>query len=260
MGSHDKKVPLADRLKKYIEEGGFLVTTGRSLDTIIADLFPDIIGFEKQEIKGGAFKGEISSLEHPFIQEASKKKALKFWIEDKSHPIKKVKPDITDLVFSKKLEKKHGSGAVVVSLTCGGGTVVYMLSQLHSPKSNEQLHYTNAYMISNILDEAVTRAIPDEIASPSDMTQMAYVNMVVIDDPSKECVFCGSAFKDYDGKVLRCGACGTHYHEFCLDQQLSREGVCKEFGRLLVYEKFKNAINAGFAPAMTAFTATISTV
>ena len=84
VGSHDRKVALADRFKKYVEEGGHLVTTSRCLDSIISNLFPDMISFDKKEIKGGTFKGEISKLEHPFIQGATKKKALKFWVEDKT--------------------------------------------------------------------------------------------------------------------------------------------------------------------------------
>ena len=248
VGSHDKKAALADRFKKYIEEGGYLVTTARCLDTIIADLFPDIIGYDKTEMKGGAFKGEISSLDHPFIRGATKKKALKFWIEDKSHPIKKVKPGMQELVTSKKLEKKYGSGALIVALNHGSGMIVHMLPKLHPSRSNENGHYVSAYILSNILDEAVTKAIPDEIRTPSDVSQMAYVNMVIIDDPSKKCVFCKSTFKDYEGKVFRCGPCGIHYHEFCLEQQMAREGTCTGCGRVMIYEKFKETINVAAAP------------
>ncbi|UCE74916.1 MAG: hypothetical protein JSV56_04230 [Methanomassiliicoccales archaeon] len=248
IGSHDKKVPLADRLKKYIEEGGFLVTTARCLDSFIADLFPDIITYEKQQIKGGAFKGEISSLEHPLFRGATKKKAMKFWIEDNCHPIKKVKPDIDEVVSSKKLEKKYGSGAMIVALNYGAGMIVHMLPKLHPPQSNEQGHYVSAYLLSNILDEAVNKAIPDEIRMPSDMRQMAYVNMVIIDDPSKNCAFCKSTFKEYEGKVFRCGSCGEHYHEFCIEQQLARDGTCRKCGKLMIYEKFKEAINSVYEP------------
>lgn len=248
IGSHNKKVPLANRLKKYVEEGGHLVTTSRCLDKILTDIFPDLITYDKKEIKGGAFKGEVSSLEHPFIRGATKKKALKFWIEDKSHPIKKVKPGIDELISSKKLEKKYGSGALIVVLNYGSGMIVHMLPKLHPSQSNEQGHYISAYMLSNILDEAVTKATPDEIRMPSDMSQMAYVNMVMIDDPSKKCDFCGSTFKNYEGKIFKCGACGAHYHEFCLEQQLSRDGICSSCGKLMIYEKYKASIDAAVAP------------
>lgn len=247
IGSHDKKAPLTERLKKYVEDGGHLLTTAKCLDTIVADLFPSLIGYDKKEIKGGSFKGEIPSLGHPFIKGATKKKALKFWVEDKSHPIKKVKPDLTEIVTSKKLEKKYGSGAMVVALSHGSGMVVHMLPKLHPPQSNELGHYVSAYILSNVLDEAVNKAIPDEITAPSDLRQMAYVNMVVLDDPTKKCVFCGSTFKNYDGKVLKCGACGTHYHEFCIEQQMAREGTCSKCGKVMVYEKFKGAMDAASA-------------
>lgn len=248
IGSHDKKAALADRLKKFIEEGGYLVTTARCLDTILADLFPDLIGYDKQEIKDGAFKGEIPRLEHPFIRGATKKKALKFWIEDGSHPIKKVKPGIDELVSSKKLEKKYGSGALIVALNYGSGMIIHMLPKLHPSKSNEQGHYVSAYILSNILDEAVAKAIPDEIRMPSDVSQMAYVNMVIVDEPSKKCVFCGSTFKDFEGKVFKCGSCGAHYHEFCLEQQMARDGTCSSCGRVMVYEKFKTSLDVAASP------------
>lgn len=244
IGSHDKKPALSDRFKKYIEDGGYLVTTGRCLDTIIAGLFPDIISYDKKEIKGGAFKGEISSLEHPLIRGATKKKALKFWVEDKSHPIKKVKPVIQEIVTSKKLQKKYGSGAILISFNYGEGMIVHMLPRLHPSQSNEQLHYTSAYLLSNILDEAVNKKIPDEIRTATDARQVSYVNMVIIDDPSKKCAFCESTFKDYEGKVFRCSACNSNYHEFCLEQQLGRDGICNKCKKLMIYEKYKGAINA----------------
>ncbi len=248
IGSHDKKAPLADRFKRYIEEGGILITTGRCLDTILAGLFPDLLTYEKNKIKGGAFKGEISNLEHPFIRGATKKKALKFWVGDKCHPIKKVNPDVGEIVTSKKLEKKYGSGALMVRCNYGEGMLVYMLPQLHPPKSNEQGHYLSAYMLSNILDEALIKAIPDEIMAPSSGDQMAYVTMAIIEDPSKKCIFCESQFADYEGKVFRCGGCETHYHEFCLDQQMAKEGTCKNCGRLMIFEKYKSAINTASGP------------
>lgn len=248
IGSHDKKAALADRLKTFTEEGGYLVTTAKCLDSIVVDIFPDLIGFDKKEIKGGAFKGEIPRLEHPFIRGATKKKALKFWVEDRAHPIKKVKPGVDELVTSKKLEKKYGSGALIVALNYGSGMIVHMLPKLHPSQSKENSHYVSAYILSNILDEAVTKAIPDEIRMPSDMRQMAYVNMVVIDEPSKKCVFCGSSFKNYEGHVFKCGACGTHYHEFCLEQQLAIDGTCASCSKVMIYEKYKEALYAAAAP------------
>jgi hypothetical protein len=242
VGSHDKKEPLADRLKKFVEDGGILITTSKCLESIIIDQFPGELAPEKEEIKGGAFKGEIASLDHPMIRGATKKKVLKFWVEDKSHPIKKVGLKIDEIAASKKLEKKHGAGTLIVAFPFGEGTIVHMLSRLHPREANESAHFLSAYMLSNILDEAVTKAIPDEIRRASDIGQMAYVNPVVLKDTDEKCVFCGSTFKEFEGKVFRCGGCGKDYHEFCLEQQLGRDGTCTECGRLLIYESFKQEL------------------
>ncbi|UCE38144.1 MAG: hypothetical protein JSW00_02595 [Thermoplasmata archaeon] len=248
IGSHDKKSPLSGRLKKYIEDGGSMVTTGRCLESIISELFPNTVVPEKQEIKAGAFKGEISNINHPFIRGVDTKKTLKFWVEEKSHPIKSVRPVTENIITSKKLEKKYGSGALFVAFKHGAGMVVHILPKLHSPKSNEGAHIVSAHVLSNILDESVIKAIPDEIKSPTETTQMAYVNVVVIDDPSKKCVFCGSTFADYKDKVYRCNSCNTHYHEFCIEQQLARDGTCTGCGRLLIFEKYKGHMEAAMAP------------
>jgi hypothetical protein len=238
VGSHDKKEPLADRLKKYVEEGGFLVTTAKSLDSIIIHQFPGELAPEKEEIKGGAFKGEFSSLDHPVVRGATNKKVLKFWVEDKLHPIKKVGLKIDEIVTSKKLEKKHGSGSIVVAFNFGEGTIVHMLSRLHPKNANDAAQYVNAYMLTNIMDEAVSKAIPDEIRRASDVGQMAYVNPVILKDLEKKCAFCGSTFKEFEGKIFRCGGCGEYYHEFCLEQQLGRDGTCSNCHKLLIYKKF----------------------
>jgi hypothetical protein len=94
-------------------------------------------------------------------------------------------------------------------------------------------------MLSNILDEAVAKAIPDEIKRASDVGQMAYVNPVHLKAEDKKCAFCGSTFKEFEGKIFRCGGCGEFYHEFCLEQQLGRDGTCTNCGKLLIYQKYK---------------------
>jgi hypothetical protein len=242
VGSHDKKIPMSDKLKKYVEDGGYLITTSASLGAFVADLFPDMVTSDKKEIKGGFYKGELESTGHPFFRGASKKKAMKFFIEDKSHPIKKTGPTVKVLASSKKLEKKFGSGIVIAAFPHGNGMFVYMLPKIHNLKSGEGPNYINAYIISNILDEAVNKAIPDVMTRGSDMSQMAYVNMAVLDKKDEKCMYCSSTFKDYDGKVFKCSSCGTYYHQFCLDQQLSADGTCKKCGKFLVYEQFKQTI------------------
>jgi hypothetical protein len=248
IGSHAKKFTFGDKLKKFIEEGGYLVTTDRSLDTIVSNMFPDLIGYEKKEIKGGAVKGEISNLNHPFLRGAAKKNVLKFWIEENTHPIKKVRPEIENLVSSKKLEKKYGSGLMMVAFRYKEGMVVHMMPKLHPEKQNEEGHLAAAHILSNILDEAVSRAVVDEIQRPTESGQMAYINMTVIKDPKQKCVFCGSTFENYKDKVYLCSSCKSHYHEFCLEQQLARDGTCTGCSRILIFEKFKGQMEAAMMP------------
>jgi hypothetical protein len=242
IGSHDKKEPLADRLKKYVEEGGFLVTTSDTLESIIIQQFPGELAPEKEEIKGGVYKGEFTSLEHPVVKGATNKKVMKFWIEDGSHPVKKVGLKIDEVANSKKLEKKYGLGTLIVAFNFGEGTIIHMLPRLHPKDANEATQYVSAYMLSNILDEAVTRALPDEIKRASDVNQMAYVTPVKLKNPDKKCAFCGSTFKEFEGKVFRCAGCGEYYHEFCLEQQLGRDGTCNNCNKLLIFQKYKEEL------------------
>jgi hypothetical protein len=248
IGSQGKKDPAFDKLKNFVQEGGFLVTTDKSLDTIVAELFPDTITYKKEEIKGGAIKGEFSNMEHPFVRGASKKKVLKFWVEDKSHPITKKKPGVKSIVTSKKLKKKYDSEALMVALKFGDGMIVHMLPKLHPEESNEQGHYVSAHIVSNILDEAVIKMVPDEIRAPTNPSSMAYINMVLLKDPTINCVFCGSSFQDYEDKVYMCGACQEHYHKFCVEQQLARDGTCSKCGRVMIFENFKSDMEAAAAP------------
>jgi hypothetical protein len=242
IGSHDKKEPLADRLKKYVEEGGFLVTTSDTLESIIIQQFPGELAPEKEEIKGGVYKGEFTSLEHPVVKGATNKKVMKFWVEDGSHPVKKVGLKIDEVANSKKLEKKYGLGTLIVAFNFGEGTIVHMLPRLHPKDANEAAQYVSAYMLTNILDEAVTRALPDEIKRASDVNQMAYVTPVKLKNPDKKCAFCGSTFKEFEGKVFRCAGCGEYYHEFCLEQQLGRDGTCNNCNKLLIFQKYKEEL------------------
>lgn len=248
IGSPGEKSPLLERFKKYVYSGGYLVTTGGSLYNIIGVLFPGFLVWKKEKIKEGMVKCELTRMEHPLLQGTKGKGDLKFWLEP-SYPINIRNPKgVNVLVSSKKLEKKYGSGALVVSFRYGEGMVVYMIPFFHPTKADEDQHYFSAALLSNLLDDAVNSAFPDPITSPTNQENMAYLSMIVLKDESKKCLACSKSFEDFKGVVHLCGGCKGLYHERCLEEQLREEGTCKYCGRLLIYEKHKDTLNAAYAP------------
>jgi len=51
---------------------------------------------------------------------------------------------------------------------------------------------------------------------------------------ASKCSYCNYDFADYSGKIFKCQACDTLYHENCLNIQIN-EGICKNCGKILLW-------------------------
>ena len=51
---------------------------------------------------------------------------------------------------------------------------------------------------------------------------------------NQKCALGDGNFADFDGKVYKCGKCGTLYHENCLGVQLA-QGICKICDSIFLY-------------------------
>lgn len=150
---HDWKRPLI----MFVKDGGVLLTTDWCLENVIQKLFPKTI--RKQGIIGGTFPLRVRNAGHALLEGISDIQDRLWIIEGMSHRI-----DIVDLKTVEVLldaPKMGEPAAVLVAFPAGKGLVVHAISHFHLQGSDESGEYFSAYILTNVIDEAIRRKRPE---------------------------------------------------------------------------------------------------
>lgn len=231
-----------DRLREYVADGGFLLTTDWCLKNIIEPVFPGYIRYNGYPTKDEIVPVRISNHEHPITADLIEKGLANWWIETSSMPIQIINPDVTTLIDSPQLGKKYGEPAVVVASSYGDGTIVHMISHTHLQKTKGEDVYLSAFLISNTLDEAVkskmalTQEVFPQAPELTSITSIITKAIQVKNVGNSICTICGSSCHDSSDSIYQCTSCGSHYHKNCLETWLAEQGVCFTCRKALLIE------------------------
>ena len=173
----DQIPPIAhSKIKDYVMNGGWLLTTDWVLFHIVEAIFPGYIKWNGLKTSDAVVACQILEPNHPFldgvlgeIQQkkwAKKtsadigKKEFRWWLETRSFPIQILNPkDVRILISSNELKQKWGESPVLVYFDYGkkGGRIVHMISHTHLQKGGAKGKYASALIITNILDEKISQ-------------------------------------------------------------------------------------------------------
>ena len=154
-----------------------------------------------------------------------------------------------------------------------GGRVIHMISHTHLQKGGAKGKYASALILTNILDEKISQKMgiskgpaqgyvsnlehppiqqknqqwvtptqqPNYITPTQSESMLTGTSQIIEADVSNgsfsyanKCGYCGYDFGEYTGKIYMCRACGTQYHDNCLNMQIN-EGTCKKCGKILLW-------------------------
>ncbi|MHA1147773.1 MAG: hypothetical protein ACTSR8_05970 [Promethearchaeota archaeon] len=157
------------KLKEYVSNGGWLLTTDWVIQSIIEKVFPGFIAPGKDRTEDVVVECQILKPNHPFLEGVIDEISLdkwadgetdfnefKWWLEYRSFPIKILRPrDVNILIASWEIKEKWGEAPVLVYFNYGLGRIIHMISHTVLQKSQDKGKYASALIITNILDEAV---------------------------------------------------------------------------------------------------------
>ncbi|MFX0011830.1 MAG: hypothetical protein ACFE9R_16060, partial [Candidatus Hermodarchaeota archaeon] len=173
------------------------------------------------------------------------------------------------------IQKKWGDDPVLCYFDHGkmGGRIIHLISHTHLQKGGAKGKYASALILTNILDERVSKKMGIEKGPPKGYVsnweqpetyvqpQQAYssapseqyltpstqnmgltgtAQIIEVNVNSSDfsfadkCGYCGYDYGEYTGKIYKCQACGITYHENCLNMQIN-EGTCKNCGKILLW-------------------------
>jgi hypothetical protein len=144
------------QLFAFLNGGGVLLTTDWCLGNLIQKLFPKQI--RQNGSASGSFPLRVLQPSHPLLEGISDCNGTPWVVETASHRI-----GIVDAKHVVTILDAPGMGhpsAVLVAFEVGKGMVVHAISHFHLQGSARKGEYVSAYILTNVIDEAMRRRHP----------------------------------------------------------------------------------------------------
>lgn len=140
-------------LQQLLAAGGFLVTTDWGLHHLVEPLFPHTIA--RKGSAQGRFPLRVRNPASPLLQGIETCGGTPWVVEGRSHQIRILDPERVEVVLDAPLMGEPS--AVLVTFPVGAGRVVHAISHFHLQGSEKSGEYISAYLLTNIIDEAICR-------------------------------------------------------------------------------------------------------
>jgi len=163
------------RIKVFVQNGGWLLTTDWAIVSILEKIFPGYIRWNGIKTADAVVACQLNDPYHAFLDgvateiqrnkwsaKSSKntaKNEFRWWLETKSYPIDVInKHEVHVLISSRELKYKWGEDPVLCYFNIGdqGGRVIHIISHTHLQKGGEKGKYASALILTNILDEKIS--------------------------------------------------------------------------------------------------------
>jgi hypothetical protein len=164
------------RIKDFVINGGWLITTDWAIKSIIENLFPGFIRWNRVKTADAVVTCQIITPNHPFLEgvlseiqqnkwqknriKNTKRKEFRWWLETRSFPIQIINQQAVNvLINSWEIQNKWGESPVLVEFDYGkmGGKVIHMISHTHLQKGGIKGKYASALILTNIIDEKISQ-------------------------------------------------------------------------------------------------------
>ena len=184
IGCSGRAIPTAvfSKIKDFVVNGGFLLTTDWALESIVEPIFPGYIRWNRQRTADTVVPCQILKPNHPFLDgligefqqtkwnsKNTKNDEFRWWLENRSFPITVINYNAVQVLISSwEIKKKWGEGAVLVYFDYGkkGGKVIHMISHTHLQKGGIKGKFASAMILTNILDEKISSKLGIQKSKP----------------------------------------------------------------------------------------------
>ena len=141
----------------FLDGGGVLLTTDWCLQNLVAKLFPKILNVAGRA--QGQFPLRVLRRAHPLLEGIEQCDGTPWVIESASHRIGVLDPKQVEVILD--APSMSEPSAVLVAFNVGRGLVVHAISHFHLQGSESSGEYISAYILTNVIDEAMRRRHPE---------------------------------------------------------------------------------------------------
>jgi len=125
-----------EKLRRFVETGGFLVTTDWAL-RLATRAFPETIRRGGRNTGNDVVPVEVVDHDHPFVDNVqATDDTLRWWLEGASYPIRVLDPRRVEvLLTSDVMGRRYGEAAIAVTFVEGEGRVLHTTSHFYLQQS-----------------------------------------------------------------------------------------------------------------------------
>ncbi len=151
-------------IKKFVVEGGLLITTDWALTSVIEKNFPETIIYNKNPTSDDVVKIQVKDSTNSIVSDFLKLDSEPmWWLEGSSYPIKIINPEqVRVLIYSDELKEKYGESPVIVEFNWYEGKVIHMISHFYLQRTETRGDKSRA-SASTVVEGSVYDEAPDEI-------------------------------------------------------------------------------------------------
>jgi len=143
----------AKPLVSFVEVGGVLLTTDWCLANLVQPVFPQTI--RQEGTAQGTFPLHVRQPGHPLLEGIASCEGTRWIVEGASHRIGILNRKAVEVILDAPTMGEPA--AVLVTFPVGKGLVVHAISHFHLQGSEETGEYVSAYLVTNVIDEAIRR-------------------------------------------------------------------------------------------------------
>lgn len=161
-GTNNISAQAKENLRKFVSNGGILITTDWALASVTQIAFPEYIMDSGQRTGNDQVPVEIAMPDHPMIKNIKFAPNLKWWLEGSSFPIKVINENmVRKLIVSKELQNRFGHDGVVVTFNFGKGHVIHAISHFYQQQGTAEAMFSNEGLLKSAIkaDEAAIELI-----------------------------------------------------------------------------------------------------
>ncbi len=165
-----------ERIRKFVNAGGFLYTTDWALTHVVMKAFPGFVGFNGVQTANDVVEVEPVAAQDNLLKHLTLSRTNpRWWLESSSYPITVLNPQrVNVLISSREMKKKYGESPIAVTFRYGDGQVLHIASHFYlqqnqtrtvAEKKNAKKFLDEDSTLSASTKAAAARRIGDDVVA-----------------------------------------------------------------------------------------------
>ena len=156
------------RVRRFVERGGYLVTTDWALKHVLEPAFPGFVEYNNVATADDVVRVEIKDQGAQFLKDLmDDKDDPQWWLEGSSYPIKVVDPKRVEiLITSSEMKQKYGEAPIAIRFQYGKGMVYHIVSHYYlqrtETRTDRQKGKAADYLFAKGCSEAMAGCADDQ--------------------------------------------------------------------------------------------------